>query len=576
MKRLTRRKFLSDTAKTLACTGLLPVINGCNENKNTSKKPNVLLMVSDDQGYGDLSCFNNEYLKTPNLDSLFNQGARLTNYINSPLCAPTRASLMTGRYNYRTGVWDTWMGRLGLHEDEVTLGDYFNEAGYSTGLFGKWHLGENPPALPRDNGFQESLRLVGGDRFDPTMIKNGKTKKMKGYFDDIIFGHAIDFVEKNKDKPFLACVTSFLPHDGKKPQVPEEYIEPFRDIEGLKPGDQEVYAMVAKLDQNIGRMLKKLEELDLDRETVVIFMSDNGPLKLCPDLVSNPEILACKRHDYGNRYNCGLRGGKTNVYEGGIKVPCFINWPGVTKPSQKVEELSAHIDILPTLLDICNIPQKKEPEIDGISLVPYLKETDTDENDRAVFIQSHRVEVPQPWQNCTVRESRYKLINDDELYDLKNDPGEENNIADEKPGILARLKKRYEKWFADVTKNDPFRPGITYIGYPENPDVRFNIYHHHPKGWPVKVFDKGPYKIKITGIQNQLFSDSSKMCLKIGDKVLEQKISKDKDHLVFDNVKMAKGKYIMDIWPEGPRKPAKMYYGNEDFGYRDIIIELKK
>ncbi len=573
-----RRDFLKKTAAAGITAFAASISTGCSEIKQTnkfckSKRPNILLVVTDDQGMGDLGWTGNKVLKTPYLDRFALESTRLNNFIVSPLCAPTRASLMTGRYNYRTGVWDTWMGRMAMHSEEVTVAQVLQDNGYATGIFGKWHLGDNVPMRPQDKGFQETMLWIGGGRFSPKMEKNGQINDTEGFIDDICTDAAIDFIERNKDRPFFAYVPFFMPHDHAKPQAPEKYLDMYKDTAGLHPGDEEVYAMVSKLDDNFGRLLRKLKQLGIEDNTLVIFLSDNGPLTDSPDLVSMPEILACRTHDYGYRYNAGLRGGKTNVYEGGIKVPCFVRWPGRINADCDQPAMCAHIDIMPTLLSIAGIDSWKGAPVDGVDLTGLLVNAEK-LPERAVIIQSDRVEKPRPWHNACVREKRWKLIDNRELYDLENDPAETRNLYQEHPEIVERLRNMYENWFTDVTDGDPFVPGYTIIGSPRQKAVRFSIYHHHSVGFPLKVISKGPYRITVEGVQNELFNESSKMQLIFNDKTFtSDKIDTD-ENITFENVTLPLGLYNSDIKILGHKKMSKMYYGNEDFGYRTIVIEL--
>ncbi len=580
--RFSRRSFLKSVSCFAASATGLSALNGCMESSMSGaggarrNKPNVLMIVSDDQGCGDLAKYaQNPEIHTPNLDKLYSESTRLTNFIASPLCAPTRASLMTGRYNYRTGVWDTWMGRLGLHEEEVTIADCLLADGYKTGIFGKWHLGENIPMRPQDNGFEETLlwRDSMGARFNPTMEHNGTRGRMEGFLTDIFIDHTIDFMRHNRNKRFFAYFASFLPHDNSKPQVPAEYIKPYEHLNHLTQGDKEVYAMVTKLDECVGKLLNELETLGLENDTLVLFFSDNGPLKMQPDLVSEPEILACKRHDMGDRYNCGLRGGKTNVYDGGINTPCFVRYPGVVPAGRDLDTMIAHIDIKPTLLGFCKADALDSLKMDGMDVSPLLCGKNQKIPNRSIIIQSHRVEVPQAWENSCVRQQDWKLINGTDLYDLRNDPGETVNVASKYPRKVQELRAEYEKWFADITSKNPFVPGITYIGSKKQPKVSFNIHHRHPTGWPIRVMQAGQYNVTVKDIQHELFSGSSFMAIRFGSKGYRKKIHPTNKNIVFEGIDLPAGDTVFDIGPEGYKKPAKMYYGNEDFGYRDVVIE---
>lgn len=576
-KSLSRRSFLKAVTAGTASVCLGGYLGGCQkqvQGLSPAKRPNIVMIVSDDQGYGDLRAFgNNPHIHTPNLDRLYSQSTHLNNFIVSPLCAPTRASLMTGRYNYRTGVWDAWMGRLGLHEDEITIAEVLKDYGYATGIFGKWHLGFNCPMRPQDNGFDEVVLWTHPmtTRYDPLLTFNGEIRRGKGFLTDIFFDNATAFIEKNKNRPFFAYVPSFLPHDNTDPQISPEYIEPYKDMDFLTQGDKEVYAMITKLDENVGRLLGKLSELNLDENTIVLFFSDNGPLKMCPDLTSRPEILACEKHDMGDRYNCNLRGGKTNVYEGGIKTPCFIKGPGISAGGT-IDTMIAHIDIKPTLLGLCGLKDTKGPRMDGLDFSDMVSGRQQLVSDRSIVIQSHRVEVPQMWENSCVRQQRWKLVNGAELYDLENDPSESKNVSRLYPKKTAELRKIYENWYKDIVSADPFLPGTTHVGSDSQPEVHFSIWNRHSTGWPIKIIKSGTYSVTIDGIQQHLFGEDSTFDLTFGDKTCRAKIAGAGERIVLKDIVLQAGESHFDIRCGGFKKPEKMYYGNEDFGYREIKV----
>lgn len=272
-----KSSFLPVTV-TLCITGF----NSCMNSIKEDTRPNIIFILSDDQGYGDFSCFGNKFVRTPALDSLYKQSTAFSNFIMSPVSAPSRASLMTGRYHYRTGVWDTWKSRCNMYGDEKTVAEYLLEGGYHTALFGKWHLEYNTPLRPIDQGFDftltwEEYAKEFQTRIDPVMSINGENPKVyPGFLDDIIFNHAIDFLKKNKNnaKPIFAYVASYLPHDCDTPVVHQTYIDIFKG-KGLSPHTMEVYGMIEKLDENIGRLLNEIEDLGLRDNTVIVFSSDN-------------------------------------------------------------------------------------------------------------------------------------------------------------------------------------------------------------------------------------------------------------------------------------------------------------
>ncbi|MFO0891673.1 MAG: arylsulfatase [Isosphaeraceae bacterium] len=330
-------------------------------------RPNVVVIITDDQGYGDLGVHGNPKIRTPNLDRLARQGVRLTQFHVSPVCSPTRASLLTGRSNYRTGVVDTFLGRSLMHPGEVTLAERLASAGYRTGIFGKWHLGDNAPLRPLEQGFRESLVLKGGGigqpsdlpggshYLDPVLLRNGVAQKHRGYCSDVYTTAAIDFLKQSSGGPFFLYLAFNCPHDPL--EAPEADLASYRgerlgrdafpDRGNPLPAslDEEkiarVYAMVTNIDANVGRLLSALDDAGLSDDTIVVFLTDNGPAFA--------------------RYNAGMRGLKGTVYEGGTRVPCFIRWPGRVPADREVAQVAAHIDLTPTLLDACQVPAKDGP-----------------------------------------------------------------------------------------------------------------------------------------------------------------------------------------------------------------------
>ncbi|MBX3411174.1 MAG: arylsulfatase [Pirellulales bacterium] len=455
-----------------------------------AERPNVLLIITDDQGYGDLGVHGNPAVRTPHLDRLAGQGAQFKTFYVSPVCSPTRASLLTGRYNYRTGVVDTYLGRSMMHPDEVTLAEMLASAGYRTGIFGKWHLGDNYPLRPQDQGFQETLVHRGGGiaqpagppgdgYFDPVLVENGQPVQKQGYCSDIYTDAAIDFVARHRGEPWFAYLAFNCPHTPL--QVEERYVEPYRNVDfgtldyGRTAGQPlpskidrdttaRVYGMVNNIDENVGRLLARLDELELAQDTIVIFLTDNGPQQ--------------------PRYNAGMLDLKGNVHEGGIRVPCFVRWPRRIEPGRQVEPIAAHLDLVPTILDACEVEVAATPKLDGKSLLPLLTGAASEWPDRTLFFQWHRGEVPQPHRACAVRTQRYKLAqplgarDDDrryedapfELYDLSVDPYEQKNIVAEHPDLVADLTARYDAWYADVRAEREFAPPRIVLGTEhENP-----------------------------------------------------------------------------------------------------------
>jgi arylsulfatase A-like enzyme len=448
--------------------------------------PNVLIVMTDDQGFGDLGVHGNPVIRTPKLDAFAKQSVWLKNFYVSPVCSPTRSSLLSGQYNYRTGVVDTYLGRSMMRPDVRTLPEHLAAAGYRTGIFGKWHLGDNYPLRPEDRGFQETLWSRGGGLaqpsdsplmewktayFDPILNQNGKEVKTKGYCTDVFTDAAVKFIGADRKKPFFAYVAFNAPHGPL--QVPDELAATYRKLDLSEKafpklgqpwpgkadpeGTARLYGMVENIDTNFGRMLKALDDAKVADNTIVIFLTDNGP-------------------DSG-RFNGGLRGRKASVYEGGIRVPCYVRWGEKLKP-HTVETPLIHIDVTPTILESCSVDGKG---FDGRSFAGLLRGDQAKWSERTLFWQWHRGDEPEKYRAFAARNSQYKLVQAGgggfgtkwkpkyELFDIKNDPFEEKDLAAEKPEVVADLKKQYEAWFDDVTKKGFVPPRIIVGNEKENP-----------------------------------------------------------------------------------------------------------
>lgn len=442
---VSRREFLGGAASLLAAPA--------------GRRPNIILILTDDQGYGDLSLHGNPYLRTPNLDRLARQGIQFTRFYVCPVCAPTRASLLTGRYHLRCGVHGVTWGRETMRTQETTIAEALRAAGYSTALIGKWHLGEHYPYVPHAQGFQEFIGFRTGhwnNYFDSLLERNGKPYPTSGYISDALTDEAIRFVERNRRAPFFLYLAYNAPHAPF--QVPEQYFERYRAM-NLPPETAAVYGMVSNIDDNVGRLLKRLDDLGLAQDTIVIFLTDNGP--------------------NGQRYNAGLRGRKGSVYEGGVRVPFFLRWPrGIPRPG-RVEQIAAHIDVFPTLLELCGVPPPRGLPLDGVSLVPLLLGQASQWPDRMLFFHAERRPDPSAIFPGAVRTQRFNLINGEELYDLSNDPGEQRNVIAEHPELARRLRSAYEKWFAEVSRECGFRRPRIPVGYREENPVTLPA----PQAW---------------------------------------------------------------------------------------------
>ncbi|MCP3929522.1 MAG: arylsulfatase [Bacteroidetes bacterium] len=427
-----------------------------------TEPPNIVLVITDDQGYGDLGFTGNPVIKTPNIDAMAGSSARMTNFYVSPVCAPTRACLMTGRYNYRTRTIDTYVGRAMMDTEEVTIAEILKDAGYNTGIFGKWHLGDCYPMRPNDQGFNESLVHNGGGlaqpsepfenqrRYtDPILFHNGEQVHTEGYCTDVYFENALNFINSSvsEERPFFAYIPTNAPH-GPFHDVPEDLYIKYKNMD-LSPamiaGDTTVdrhariFAMIENIDQNVGKLFEKLDELQITDNTLVIFMVDNGP--------------------NSRRYVGPFRGKKGEVWEGGIRSPFFAHWPARLKADNSSDQIAAHIDIMPTLLDAAGIPIPEDVKPDGKSLLPLLEEKQTQWSDRTLYLQWHRGDEAEAFNHFAARSPRWKLLSSDgenfELYDIPADPGEEVNMVDKVPEVVEQMKADYMRWFEDVSSTRP-------------------------------------------------------------------------------------------------------------------------
>ncbi len=432
----TRRQFLKRTG---AAAGLISVAGWrlAAAGRSRSRKPNVVLVMTDDQGYYDLGCHGNDEIDTPHLDRLYSQSVRLTDFHVDPTCSPTRAALLTGRYSTRTGVWHTIMGRSLLDKNEVTIADAFKFGGYRTAIFGKWHLGDNYPFRPQDRGFDEVRIHAGGgvgqgpdyfgnDYFDDTYLHNGTWKPHKGYCTDVWFDNAMKFMAADNQRPFFCYIPTNAAHGPYN--VADKYSKPYRE-KGVPSGRANFYGMITNIDENMGRLMAFLKEHRLAENTIVIFMTDNGTS-------AGP--------------NGDMRGKKGSEYEGGHRVPFFIYWPGTDlSGGRDVERLTAHIDVMPTLLDLCGLKKPHAVGFDGKSLVPLLRGRRWP--DRTLLVHSQRIDHPRKWRKSAVMTDRWRLVNGKELYDIKADPAQKKNIAGEHPAVVEELRGEYDKWWQSLT-----------------------------------------------------------------------------------------------------------------------------
>ncbi|MEK6795882.1 MAG: arylsulfatase [Spirochaetota bacterium] len=411
----------------------------------SKRRPNIIFVLTDDQGYGDLGCTGDPVLKTPAIDAFAAESIRFTNYHVGPTCAPTRSGIMTGHYANSTGVWHTVGGRSLLRGNETTIADIFAENGYRTGLFGKWHLGDNYPYRPEDRGFHEVITHGGGgiantpdywgnDYFDDTYRANGEMKKFDGYCTDVWFSEAMQFIERNKKDPFLCFITPNAPH------TPYNVDPKYRDMyRGKVPtGRDSFYGMITNIDENFALLREHIRALGIEDDTILVFTTDNG--------------TGC--HISGGN-NAGLRGMKGSEYDGGHRVPFFIRWPsGGFTQARDIDTLTANIDILPTFMDLAGIDTAKYDRLNfhGESVKPLLTGEKTGSRERVIVTDSQRLTQPVKWKQSSVMTDRWRLINGRELYAMESDRAQAYDIAEKYPDVVARLRSEYERWWDIVSK----------------------------------------------------------------------------------------------------------------------------
>jgi arylsulfatase A-like enzyme len=444
-------------------------------------KPNVIIVLADDQGYGDMSCLGNPALKTPNLDRLHAQSLRLSDFHTSPICSPSRAMLLTGVDAMRSGAFGYAESREIPRREFPTMAELFAANGYRTGLFGKWHLGENYPYRPQDRGFQEIVRFGGAhiaqtndawnnDCFDGRFLHNGKLQQYPGFCGDVWFDEAMRFAQEcqRKEQPFFIFLPTNAPHGPL--MVPDKY---YRQYVDGKRGDHTArfLGMLANLDENMGRLERFLSESGLEENTILIYMSDNG--------TAGGEAI----------FNAGMKGSKWSYYEGGHREPCFIRWPaGKLRSPGDISELTQIQDILPTLSDLCGLVDPKGATFDGVSLAPLLEGKPQDLSGRNLVVQVTTGSQAKKWE-CAVMADKWRLINGKELYNIEKDPGQKQDIADKNPEMVERLTKAYEKWWAEL---EPLsrEPAVIPVGNEHENPVHLTCYN-----W-FGVEGKGGYRLQ--------------------------------------------------------------------------------
>ena len=420
------------------------------------KKPNILFILTDDQGYGDLACHGHPFLKTPNLDKLYSESTRFTDYHVSPTCAPTRAALMSGKNPFEVGITHTILERERLALSATTVAQVLKDAGYDTGIFGKWHLGEADAYQPGNRGFEEVfIHGAGGigqnfagsqgdvpdnSYFDPIIRHNGTFEQTSGFCTDVFIREALGWIHKEREKPFFAYIALNAPHGPFL--APEKYKEMYRKDTNGNEDAAAFFGMITNIDDNVGLVMEKLDEWGIADDTLLIFMTDNGTSK------------------GAKFYNAGMRGAKVSPHQGGARVPFFMRLPGMTEAGHDIDKLARHIDVFPTLAELAGA-DISELGLEGRSLIPLIKDPEAKWPDRKLFFHSGRwpkVGAPGKFskgdpnpdshkdKKFAVRTDRWRLV-ENELFDINADPGETTDVAKENPEVVQELKKAWDKYW---------------------------------------------------------------------------------------------------------------------------------
>jgi arylsulfatase A-like enzyme len=466
----TRRDFLKYAGAGAAALAM-PTWLGAAEAGLAGRRPNIIIVLTDDQGYGDIAANGNPRIKTPNMDLMHDEGVRFEDFHVSPTCSPTRCSLMTGRHEMKSGVTHTILERERMSLKATTIAQVLKSAGYTTGIFGKWHLGDETDHQPDQRGFDEVFihgaggigqsypgscgDAPGNTYFSPAILHNNKFEKTDGYCTDVFFGQAIKWLDEKRKAggPLFAYITPNAPHAPLN--CPEEYVKKYEG-QGLTPQEMAFFGMITNIDDNLGRLLAKLKEWGIEKNTLVIFMNDNGG-------TAGVKI-----------FNAGMRSSKNSPYNGGTRAASFWRWPGTLKPVV-VDKLTMHRDVFPTLAELAGakVPNDVAAKLDGRSLAPLLADSAAAWSDRYVFTHIGRwpkgKAAESKYAGCSVRSQRYNMVSHGkgggngkpsghgtpavpgwELYDLKADPGETKDVAAEHADVIKEMSAAYDKWWDEV------------------------------------------------------------------------------------------------------------------------------
>jgi arylsulfatase len=449
------------------------------------QRPNVIIIVSDDQGYGDFSCHGNPILRTPNLDRLHRQSVRLTDFHVAPMCTPTRGQLLTGLDALRNGASSVSAGRSFIRRGIPTMAELFAAGGYRTAHFGKWHLGDSYPNLPHQRGFGETVYHLGwgitsmadrwqNDCFDGWFRRNGTLAQYKGYCTDVWFDLAIDWIKRQRE-PFLLYLPTNAPHGPH--WVADRYKKPYQGR-----GPAAFFGMIANLDENVGRLDAFLTESGLRENTIVVYFNDNGGTGGV------------------NLFNAGMRGRKTQLYDGGHRAACFIRWPdGKLRPPGDVDELTQVQDLLPTLLELCGLKAPPQTRFDGTSLAGLLRGTTDALPERSLVVQYGQRPLKG---DAAVLRKKWRLVKMTELYDLSKDPGQARDVAAEHPEVAQSLRDHYERWWSQIEPRlDDLSP-ISIGADEENPVCLSaadwaNVYCDNMQQLRQGVAVNGPWHVRV-------------------------------------------------------------------------------
>ncbi|MCF0074087.1 arylsulfatase [Dyadobacter sp. CY261] len=543
--------------------------------------PNILLIMTDDQGYGDFGFTGNPHVKTPNIDQLAARSTRLTNFHNSPVCAPTRASLLTGRYHQRTGVHDTYNGGAIMAAEETTLAEILSKNGYKTGIVGKWHLGDNYPFRPSDQGFQYSLIHGGGgvgqpgdfyenfvrtdsSYFNTTLAENDRKVKRQGYCSDIFTDQALEFLREKRSAPFFLYVSYNAPHTPL--QLPKKYEDMYKDLafdtetdrqqdkawakmtDKDKADARKVYGMATNIDDNVGRILAELKKQGLEENTIVIFVTDNGNQQL--------------------RFNAGFRGLKGSAWEGGTRVPFLISGAGLFEADKEVNALTAHIDVLPTVLEAVKVPLPANLKTDGRSVLKTIQGKLAPSP--RTFYNAWNRGWPEPYRNAAFYRNNFKLVafnadGDDlhtfGLFDMDKDPFEQNNLVQSQPALARQLKKELDSIFTDISNSPNLTPRRIIVGSVHEPvsiltrqDLNGTsmgawLSDKATGYWNITIARDGYYNLR--SIHTSPIAKGTRSLVRVGHVQRSAVAKGDSNAVPIDKVWLKKGDYLVESWFEG-------------------------